>query len=169
MNTKTNATTTLSVATKMRNHVTKTPTSIEYKLLQTTLTQLAKDNPINSNSNFKSNDNFVVKHGPVKEVSSTEIKKAMKKSKTGALIHYWHLTSLVEGMNYDVTQLGNVIMGRAGDLNHPVFLKYQVSINFYILSVMRWFCSIRNELRYIRKIDYGDEYCNERLEMKWTK
>lgn len=66
------------------------------------------------------------------------------------------------GMSYDDPQLGDVIMGRAGDLDHPVFLKDRVSPNYYVFGAVRGFCYIRKNLRYHLKIDCGDKYYNER-------
>ena len=73
------------------------------------------------------------------------------------------------GLNSDDPQQCDVVMGRAGDLNYPAFLGSKISRNYYVIGVVHGLCYIREELKFFRKVDYGDEDCSKSIEVAWIK
>ena len=152
------------------------PAIIETKSMQTTLTQAMDFNPrqleyeSDSYSDFETTP-FPKKKSEAREINDEKKRKKIKRSESGVTVHRWSLTSMVDGygLNYDDPQPGDVVMGRAGDLNHPTFLGNEISRNYYVMGVVRGFCYIREEFKYVKKNCYGDEDCNERLEVAWIK
>lgn len=58
-------------------------------------------------------------------------------------------------LNYDDPQPGDVVIGRAGDLNHLAFIGSEISWNYYAMTVVQGFCYIREKLKFSRKIITG--------------
>ena len=137
----------------------KIPAVVDVKLVQTTLTQIcSKDSPSVTQTYCE---------------TDTELGQESKKRKSGPTIYHWSLKSKINGygMRYDDPQHGDIIMAKAGDINHPAYLSDIVSRNYYVFGSVRGFCYIINEMEYVRNISYSDddECGDERLEVVWVK